>query len=478
MDRRQFLALSTAMVGAALASRCAIGPVPAPEPQVYRSQNGLLQVHLTAELTAVPLAGRQAQLMAYNGQVPGPRLEVQPGDQVIIHLTNRLDQPTNLHYHGLHIDPTGSGDDAFRVVNPGATAEYRFDIPPDHPPGLFWYHPHYHGRVAQQLFSGLAGVFVVRGEAEAIPALQGAQEAILVLQDFDLDRQGRVQEPLPMFRMWGREGNLITLNGQEMPRLGIPQAGLLRLRLLNASPSRIYRLQLQDHPWWLMATDGGLLDTPVLQPEVLLSPGERADLLVAGNQQEGTYTLVSLPYDRGLGDMLPTSADHGHRQLGSLGQTAPIPLAQVRYQSPGTPLNLPPTLGQVEPLPPPDTVRRFVLDHGLDPDTGDQFLINGRAFNHHRIDVQAQLGTTEDWVIVNQAGMDHSFHLHTNPFQIVSRNGQTEPIAAWKDVVNIPAYEQVTIRIPFRTFTGKTVYHCHMLDHEDQGMMGIVEMVA
>jgi FtsP/CotA-like multicopper oxidase with cupredoxin domain len=104
-------------------------------------------------------------------------------------------------------------------------------------------------------------------------------------------------------------------------------------------------------------------------------------------------------------------------------------------------------------------------------------LINGRAFGHHRIDHQVKLGTVEDWVITNNAGMDHPFHIHTNHFQVVSRNGQPEPLLAWKDVVNIPAYETVTIRIPFRDFAGKTVYHCHILDHEDQGMMGIVEII-
>jgi FtsP/CotA-like multicopper oxidase with cupredoxin domain len=131
----------------------------------------------------------------------------------------------------------------------------------------------------------------------------------------------------------------------------------------------------------------------------------------------------------------------------------------------------------VEALPEPTKVREFVLDHGIDPETGDPFLINGRAFNHHRVDAQVKLGTVEDWVLINKAGMDHPFHLHTNPFQVISRNGQPEPFKAWRDVINIRAYETVCIRIPFTDFAGKTVYHCHILDHEDQGMMGIVEMV-
>lgn len=479
MDRRQFLAFSTAIAGIALLPRCATSQPSAPTSTLYRSQAGLLEVDLTAQLTSVPLAGRTAQLMTYNQQVPGPRLEVNPGDRVQIRFTNRLDQPTNLHFHGLHVDPTGLADNPFRVVNPNETVDYIFDIPADHPAGLFWYHPHYHGLVAQQLSSGLAGEFIVRGPDERLPALQSAQEAVLVLQDFDLNRQGQVREPMPMARMWGREGDLITANGQANPTLPLAQGGLLRLRLLNASASRFYRLQLQNHPWWLMATDGGILQAPIAQEEVLLSPGERVDMLVPGDQPPGTYPLVTLPYDRGLADMMAGMTDRhgGHPSMGSLGQTEPLPIAQVNYGAPGTAVDWPETLGTVDPLPEPTTTREFVLDHGLDPETGDQFLINGRAFGHHRVDVQVNVGTVEDWVIINRAGMDHSFHLHTNPFQVVARNGQPEPLKAWKDVVNVPAYETATIRIAFRQFVGKTVYHCHMLDHEDQGMMGIVEML-
>ncbi len=138
---------------------------------------------------------------------------------------------------------------------------------------------------------------------------------------------------------------------------------------------------------------------------------------------------------------------------------------------------MPTVLGTVATLPEPSTVRELVFDHGIDPETHDPFLINGRAFGHHRVDTQVQVGTVEDWVLINKAGMDHPFHLHTNAFQVISRNGQPEPLRAWKDVVNLRPYETVRIRIPFRDFAGKTVYHCHILDHEDQGMMGIVEMV-
>ena len=473
MKRRQFIACSTAAAAAILLPRCANQSPQNFGPTSFRSQNGLLEIALTAELTTVPLAGRKAKLMAYNGQVPGPRIEARPGDAVRIHFTNRLEEPTNLHFHGLHIPPTGKADDPFRTVEPGQTADYEFTIPENHPGGLFWYHPHLHGLVAKQVFHGLAGALVIRDAVDELPELKAAQEAIWVLQDFNLDGQGRVREPLPMFRMWGREGNLITVNGQTAQQpLDLPAGDLLRLRLLNASASRVYQLRLENHPWYLAATDGIALKAPVERKEVLLAPGERVDLLVLGDQNPDTYSILDLPYDRGITTMAQNMDIADVPVL-----TEPVALGTLEYRSGQETLTLPTALNRIDPLPEPDTVREFVLDHGIDPETQEPFLINGRAFGHHRVDHQVELGTVEDWVITNKAGMDHPFHIHTNAFQIISRNGQPETLLAWKDVVNIPAYETVRIRIPFRDFAGKTVYHCHILDHEDQGMMGIVEMV-
>ncbi len=490
MERRQFLSLMVAMAGTPLVARCArLGSTMA-MPTVYTSEAGTLAVDLTASQGRVTVGGRSAMLMTYNQQIPGPQLEVRPGDRVQIRFTNALDQPTNLHYHGLHLPPTGLADDPFRTVAPGETALYDFQIPDQHPSGFFWYHPHVHGLVAQQVASGLAGTVIVRGDdvpgdPDQLPELQSAQEAVLVLQDFDLDRRGHVQEPMPPFRMWGRQGNGITVNGQTQPRFSLPQGGLLRLRILNASASRIYQLQLADHPWWLAATDGQSLAAPVSQDAVILAPGERADLLVSGDQESGSYALMSLPYDRGINAMARSMMGHGSMMgNGSIDAEEPQTIAHLDYAvsepgEAGTGRNgaIPGTLGTVETLPEPSAVREFVFDHGIDPETHDPFLINGRAFGHHRVDVQAQVGSVEDWVLINKAGMDHPFHLHTNWFQVISRNDQPEPLRAWRDTVHLRAYETVRIRIPFRDFAGKTVYHCHILDHEDQGMMGIVEMV-
>jgi FtsP/CotA-like multicopper oxidase with cupredoxin domain len=404
---------------------------------------------------------------------------VQAGDTVQVALTNQLTAATNLHFHGLHVSPAGNADNSFLVVPPGETQFYEFVVPANHPGGLFWYHPHHHGNVAEQVFGGLAGVIVVRGEIDALPEIQAAQEEILVLQDFDLDRQGRLREPMPMFRRWGREGNLVTVNGDRPPTLTLSQNGLLRLRLLNASPSRFYQLRLKDHPWYLIGLDGGCLAEPTeLTEDLLLAPGERADLLIPGTQTPAAYQILNIPYDRGIAHMMAGMGGHhgmgGGRRIPGSGEAAPWVVAQINYEAAIAPLPLPTALLPVAPLPEPVRRREFILDHGIDH--GQYFLINGRGFDHHRIDTPVTLGTIEDWRIINRAGMDHPFHIHTNAFQILQSGDRPYPFRVWKDVVNVRPYESVDLRLHFADFPGKTTYHCHILDHEDQGMMGILDI--
>lgn len=471
MKRRQFLQYAGGSVAAIALAQCAKPPIANRPAGRLVSQGGALVVDLTAADQRLTLAGQSAQLLAYNAQVPGPLWEARVGDTVTVNFTNRLKQPTNLHFHGLHIPPTGNADNVFLSVPPGEQQQYEFAIAPDHPGGLFWYHPHQHGLVAEQVFGGLAGPLIVRGAVDEIPEIQAAQEALLVLQDFDLTRRGQRREPMPMFRRWGRQGDLITVNGDRAPALTIPQRGLLRLRLLNASASRIYRLRLENHPWHLIGLDGSTLPEPVeLAEDLILAPGNRADVLVAGDREAGAYTLMSLPYDRGISDMM---AGMGRRPQ-PFGNADSVAIAQLQYSDAASEVPLPKTLLSSPPLPAPMRRRELVLDHGID---GNQsFLINGRGFAHHRVDTTVTLDTVEEWHIVNQAGMDHPFHLHTNAFQVVRRNGEPLPMPIWQDVVNVKAYESVDLQVPFRDFAGKTVYHCHILDHEDQGMMAVIDI--
>ena len=261
--------------------------------------------------------------------------------------------------------------------------------------------------------------------------------------------------------MMGREGEVITANGQVNPSLNLSAGGLLRLRILNASPSRFYRLALEDHAVYHIATDGNSLKDPVEVNELLLTPGQRADILVRGNKESGQYRLLNLPYDRGSMGMMGGGMMGGRGMMGRSNRDEPIALATVNYES------------SVESaLPEPQTVRRFELNHGMSPGVGMAFLINGEYYQGDRLNTQVKLNTVEDWEIANTGVMDHPFHIHGNAFQVISRNGQPESLLAWRDTVLVKRGETVRIRIPFNDFTGKTVYHCHVLDHEDLGMMG------
>lgn len=450
LSRRQFIALGIGGAGIAVAGnwlrqetissqrllrRTTTEPaltVGQPVPQssanpvpVYQSSDGLLELDLSARESLVDLGNRQASLLTYNGQIPAPRLEAKPGDKVRLHFTNNLKQPTNIHYHGLHIPLTGNADNVFLKIEPEKKFTYEFQIPKNHPSGTFWYHPHLHGLVAEQLFGGLAGLFIVRGELDKIPELKAAQEEFLVLQDFSLDEDGRRSDSAHMSLMMGREGDVITVNGRVNPSIALAKGGLLRLRILNASPSRFYRLALEDHAFYKIATDGNSLSEPIEVNEVLLTPGQRADVLVKGNKESGQYRLLNLPYDRGSMGMM------GGGMMGRRNNSdAPTALATVNYESAVESLTLPTKLASISALPEPQTVRRFELNHGMSPAVGMAFLINGEPYSHDVIHTQVKLNTIEDWELINTGVMDHPFHIHGNAFQVISRNNKPESLLA------------------------------------------------
>jgi len=526
MNRRKFFFLSSSTAGAILLSQCSSTTTQQAQSEKLRkstgrlsSQGGQLDIALDAGYGDINLAGSQANLYSYNGQVPGPVLEAQPGDSVRIQFTNNLPEATNLHYHGLHVSPTGNADNVFLEIPSGEQLTYNFTIPQNHPAGTFWYHPHLHGLVAKQVFWGLGGLFIVRGELDEIPEIEAAQEELLVLQDFALDSGGQVITPHPMEQMHGREGQLITVNGKVNPILSIPSGGLLRLRIVNASPSRFYRLSLEEHPFYLIATEGGSISEPIEQQELLLTPGQRVEVLVSGEREPGEYRLLNRPYNRGSmgmmgggmmgqdgmgrgrmggGMMGQDGMGRGRMGGGMMGQDGMgrgrmgggmmgrgqtndsgnvEVLATLSYNGQVDPLPLPKRLIPVDALPEPKTTRRFTFSHGMNPGQGMVFLIDGKTFDHQRIDTQVKLNTVEDWELVNTGMMDHPIHLHTNHFQVIDRNGQPEPYRAWRDTVLVAVGETVRMRVRFTDFPGKTVYHCHILDHEDLGMMGTIEMV-
>lgn len=425
-----------------------------------------IDVSLVAKRNWVRVGISDAYLDTYNGVLPGPALEARPGDQLTIRFRNDLPEPTNLHYHGLHVPPAGRADNAMLTIPPGEQFDYQFEIPQAHPAGTFWYHPHVHGFAAGQVSRGLAGVIVIRGELDVIPEIAAASEHLIVLQDFSFDRNGVPVEPSFMEQVSGREGSVVTVSGRIRPTIPIEQGGWVRLRTLNASSSRFYRLALEEHAFSVIATDGGAVTSPVECTELLVAPGERVEAMVQGLRPQGQYRLLNLPY---------------RRSAGLARASRPEVLATVEYVAASSePWSLPRKLSSIDLLPEPSVRRTFLLGGGMGMSGmgggGMAFTINGRAFNPNRVDTVVRLDTVEDWRFVNPSTMDHPMHVHTNPFQVIGSDGTPSP--TWKDVVIVPAQSAVTVRTSFRDFVGTPMYHCHILDHEDLGMMATLQILA
>lgn len=469
MNRRSFLSVAAgAGAGLALRGRSA----------AFQAAGGLVQLDLEAKAEWIPFAGRQAYLYGYNNQVPGPLIEARPGDTVRVRFTNSLPEATNLHFHGLHVPPTGAADNSFVMVAPGEQFQYELPIPSNHPEGTYWMHPHMHGSVARQVWRGLAAPVIVRGELDAIPEIRAAREFVLVLQDVTLSAGGQPIEPNFMQQMAGREGSVVAVSGSANPTISVQKDGWVRLRLINASCSRFYRLQLEEHDIYQISSDGGSLPAPVGLSELLLVPGQRADLLIQGSRPPGAYRLFNLPYNRGaMGMRMGMMGGMGGITASS---STPLTIATLVYAGQADQvIPLPQKLVPVQPLRSPSQSRSFVLGQSMGAGMmggGMSFAINGRTFDPGRIDTQVRLGDVEEWEFVNLMGMDHPMHIHTNPFQVIQPDGSPE--AAWRDVVLVRAGERVRVRTAFQDFAGKLVYHCHILDHEDLGMMGVLEISA
>ena len=266
-------------------------------PPLLDSSEGRLQIELVAA-PGVRLAGRDTRALGFNGTSPGPTLRVRPGDELAVRLTNRLDQPTNLHTHGLRVSPQGNSDNPFLRVDPGTSFDYLIRVPTDHPAGTHWYHPHHHGTVADQVSGGLAGALIVDGG----PALPVAADRVLLISDITLDTTGTPVPASPMERMQGREGALVLVNGQHQPAIpAVPQA-TQRWRIVNTCVARVLSLRLEGHPLAQIAHDGTYLRAPARHDRLVLPPGSRADVLVTPTGT-GRFALVTDPYDRGTTGM-------------------------------------------------------------------------------------------------------------------------------------------------------------------------------
>jgi len=411
-------------------------------------------VKLEARPTAWEIRpGQAVDGYGYNGQVPGPVIEARAGEPLEIHFTNQLPEPTTIHWHGLRVPAAMDGtDDVQPVVQPGETFVYRF-TPSD--AGTFWYHPH--TNETEQLEKGLYGALIVRDAAE--PVTDG--ERVLVFDDLKLDRNGKLA-PFGGLKQRhdGREGDVRLVNGRAEPELAMAANHVERWRIINASSARYVRLSIGGRPFRIIGTDGGLIERPVTVTEALLPAADRLDILVGPFEEGETLAVEALRYDRM-----------------TIGRRGTEPFATLRV-GPAAPSGavIPSVLRAIPALAPADAAPTRTVKMSVGPSLrrGLDFLVNGER--HHQ-DRPVRVGELQIWDIRNSSLMDHPFHLHGFFFQVLSVDGEPPAFRSWEDVVNLPPRSTTRIAWIPDDRPGSWMYHCHILEHHQAGMMGHFEVV-
>ncbi len=468
ISRRSLLALGGLAVagasGAGMAPhRAQVGAASFEQPGVLRSTGGRLQARLVAE-SGTWLDGVWTQALGYNRSSPGPTLMLSPGDELTIRLVNRLEHATNLHTHGLRVSPSGHGDNPFVHVAPGETFDYRIRLPRDHPLGTYWYHPHHHGQVADQVAGGLLGALLVVPRT----GIDAPVDRVLLLHEVDLTVEGRPRPADAMDLHRGRRAERVLLNGQLAPRIsgqvGVPQ----RWRVINGCPSRTLELRLDGHRLLQAAVDGNALPTlrDTVEP---IPPGGRADVWVVPTEA-GRFALSHVQLEFVGGDPTVTLGLSDPQFAEDLLTVATFHVKSAA----GKPKKARPLVDEVDRRPAAkgtvDRKRRLVMG-----DAENSFTIDGKIFAADRVDQEVPFGGVEEWTVANEGHMFHPFHLHGWQFVVVGGEGAPQ-FGVPQDVVNVPPGGEVRLRIAFDGHRGRSVYHCHILDHEDVGMMGVLDV--
>jgi len=420
-----------------------------PDPRV-------VEINLEARMGEWELSpGRRVRAMTYNGGVPGPLIEARVGDTLVVHFTNRLAEPTTIHWHGLRVPADMDGSPrSQQPVAPGGSFEYRFVLPDA---GTYWYHPH--AAEARQMEAGLYGAIVVRGDDE--PRVDA--EAVIVLDDVTLGDDGQITPPGGLLEIHsGRDTGLQVINGRAGAVLPMRAGQRQRWRLVNAGSARFYRLSLPGHRFTVIGTDGGMLPTPRTLDELLMVPGDRIDVLVDAVAPPGTReTLRNLPYSRGHGAGVFAAED-----VLAIAYTADAPLASLPAPTTARTIDAVDTAGA--------TPREVRLSEQVDEATQTvRFMINGASWPDVPA-LRAPVDQTQLWDVINESEMDHPIHLHGFFFQVVARDGMPEAARSWEDTVNVRGRERVRIAFRPDDRAGMWMFHCHILEHVDHGMMADV----
>jgi spore coat protein A len=435
----------------------------------------------TSRLEILP--GFQTTVWGYEGLFPGPTFETRAGQPISLTLRNKLPVPIAHHLHGAHASPESDGYPTDLILPAGFNGQIHADkravtsqvsrvyrYPNDQRSAMLWYHDHRMDFTGPQVWRGLAGMYLIRDDEELnSPLPLGEFELPLLICDRSFEGDGNFKYPSldPELKermgvehsfMGGVLGDVVLVNGAPWPRFAAAQT-LYRLRLLNASNARWYELQFETNghrlPFTQIGTDGGLLRSPVRKDSILLTPGERADIVV-------DFSMLSLGSTATLTNL---------RAHGRMSQVMRFDISRQSKPSGAVPT----FLSDVRPLERSGVsrVRDFHFSYGL----RDGWLINDRPFDPERTDADPTFGSTELWRISSDA--EHPVHLHGVHFQVANSGWHERHQAevSWKDTVALSAHQRVELLIPFTAPRGRYVFHCHNLEHEDMAMMANFEVI-
>jgi len=415
-----------------------------------------------------PLPGRATQMLLYNGMAPGPLIELREGQHVRITLDNQLGDDSTIHWHGLPV-PADQDGNPMDPVKTGTTQLYEFDLPLGCA-GTYWYHPHPHDLTAQQVARGLAGPLIVRANDDPLADIP---EVVMFISGLRLEQDAQIAVDNGLDWTIGRQNEQLLVNGDRLPTHTMRPGTTQRWRIMNATAARHFSLALDGHSFTLVGSDGGLLGTPVTGlAEILIAPAQRIEVLVTINASpNGAYRLRAFAYQAdvlGFGNYVDDD----------------LLTVVTSNETPATPINIPVELRPIVDLGPAvakqvvelSEIRDFCSKQGAKT----AFLINGNRFDRNRVDLTSVVGRIETWEVTNHTGMAHPFHVHGTQFQLVSRTVGTvvrpAPYLAWIDTVLIPPEHTATIKMR-QSFPGKRMFHCHILEHEDNCMMAILDVL-
>lgn len=482
------------------------------QPARVESVDGVLELDLNIGFAYGMLNGQKISVRTYNGSFPAPTLVARPGDVLRLRQINNLPHEApgpvhninhphgfntlNLHTHGLNVSPEGNEDNVLLEIHPGETFETEVHIPADHPTGTFWYHPHKHGAAAHHLGNGMAGLLMLvdpENDIRSVPEIGAAKEVDLIFQEIYLmdlpDGVGITPDQPNSIEGWffsdltrmeiavnGVACNEMQMDGSFIyPEIHMRPGEVQHWRMCHAGIFSNHPIAIDGHEIHVIAYDGITAEEVHTVDEMFWVSGQRRDILVKASDTPGTYAVKRVG---------------GYQQAAEVNQWAEKILFNIVVDGDPMDMALPTKLN------PPSARLPYIQDDEIIGkrdvafsfiDNSDLqifiFTINGKVMNPARVDFTMALETAEEWTIVNDRGSDHPFHFHVNWFELHSMVDHDGNLTVydpplWMDTANIPRDGKIVVRLRLQNYQGKAVFHCHILNHEDEGMMSVIEFIT